>query len=361
MLLEDVSLVDPDGGRRVVRVRLIEVAKTDHGLIAIASQPEIGARQLQRLGEILYTRILRGPKPAEPMQLLLGDVTMQGTAGAMTFSDVRVALDTPQDAVQVTLDFLVAGQDKANPLQLQVTRSRDGAAPASTWQLRTAAGQFPCALLADYLPPLAALGPDCQFQGTAWIEQDGRGWNGEIAGRFVNADLGNLIAPFPHKLSGSAEIMLSHSRFEQGRVVEVAGSLSSGGGVISRSLLDAASDSLRLTANSVTDEQTDTLLAYRQLAIGFQIDAASIRMSGLCDGRQQDVVLLGANGKPLLQSSAKAVPSVALTRALVPQSELQVPATSATEILLRALPMPQITPPAARTARQPYSSLRLRD
>jgi hypothetical protein len=101
-------------------------------------------------------------------------------------------------------------------------------------------------------------------------------------------------------------------------------------------------------------------LSYGQLAFGFQIDAAGLQLSGLCDDRQEGVVLVGTSGSLLLDSRAELIPSIALARALVPQSELQVPATSATETLLRALPLPSPTLPSSGTARRPWSPVELR-
>jgi hypothetical protein len=181
-----------------------------------------------------------------------------------------------------------------------------------------------------------------------------------MAGQFLDADLERLIAPFPHKLSGTAELAFSHTSFRRGKLVEAAGALSSNGGVISRSLLTAAAESLKLGSNIGSDEHADTLLEYRQLALGFQVDATGLQLSGLCDGRQEGVLLVGISGDLLLDSRSELIPSIALARALVPQAELQVPATSATEQLLRALPLPSPTLPSSATARRPYSPVQLR-
>ena len=93
-----------------------------------------------------------------------------------------------------------------------------------------------------------------------WVQHVEQSWDGEIAGRFLDVDLDSLVAPFPHKLSGTAEIVLSHTSFRQGKLVEAAGALSSDGGTISVSLLTAAAESLKLGANVIHDEQADTLL-----------------------------------------------------------------------------------------------------
>lgn len=359
-LLEDVTLRDPDGGHLVARIRVVELAGTDHGVVAIASQPEIEAHQLYRLGQLLYQHVLRGPRPDQPFQLLAGELTLHGASGASTASDVRCLVASDQQHVEATIDFMLAGFDMQNPAQIQLTRERGSSKSSTTWQVRTGGTPLPCNLVADYVTGLQSLGDRCRFQGTAWVQQDDRGWDGEVAGQFLDVDLESLVSRFPHKLSGTAEIMLSHTSFQRGKLVEAAGALTSNGGVVSRSLLTAAAESLKLGSNEVSDEQADTLLAYRQLSLGFQIDTTGLQLSGLCDGRQEGVLLVGTSGNLLLDSRAELISSIALMRALVPQSELQVPATSATEYLLRALPLPSPTLPSSAAERRPYSPVKLR-
>jgi hypothetical protein len=358
-LLENVALSDPDGGGLIARIRVVELAETDHGIVAIASQPEIEAHQLHRLGQLLYQRVLRGPLPEQQFQLLSGELTLHAESGASTASDVRCLVTSDQQHVEATIEFMLAGFDMQSPAQVQMTRQRGPEMRSTTWQIRTGGTALPCELVADYMPALQSLGDRCRFQGMAWVQQDDRSWDGEIAGQFLDADLESLVTPFPHKLSGTAEITLSHTNFRRGKLVEAAGALASNGGVISRSLLTAAAESLKLDSNVITDEQADTLLAYQQLALAFQIDANGLQLSGQCDGRQEGVLLVGTSGNLLLDSRDELIPSIALARALVPQSELLVPATSATEQLLRALPLPSPTQPSSATARRPYSPLEL--
>jgi len=360
-LLEQITLTDPDSGLLLSRVRAIEIAETDHGLVALVSQPEIEPQQLRRFGELLHANVIRGPQPTMRTQLVLGDVTLHSDRGAVTYSNVTCLVEADDSAsTYVTIDFLLAGGTAAGTSQLRITRRRGRAPLATVWQLRTGSSPLPCRLLADYLPIARRLGSHCTFQGTAWIEQRETDWDGEVTGRFAGADLARLLEPFPHKLSGTAEILLSHSRFEEGRVTELAGSLRGGSGVVSRSLIDAASNSLHLASHLDEAEQTRTLLAYQQLACGFRIDDTGLLLSGQCECGTPDVVLADPDGKPLLTSSADVLPSVAIVRALVPQSNVQVPATRATEVLLRALPLPAIDPPAAYNSEQPYAPLRLR-
>ncbi|MBP90915.1 MAG: hypothetical protein CMJ64_30090 [Planctomycetaceae bacterium] len=358
-LLHGVTLIDPDGEKQVASIRVIDLTETNHGVVVSCSQPEIQREQLTRLGSMFNQRVLLGPALAAPIRIASGEMTLRTSAGASTFTDVRCLIGRRGESLQASAEFRLAGSDVSDTVQLQVTRERSVRDPASIWQVRTGNESLPCELLADYVPALRSFGERSQFHGTAWLEQSETSWSGEIAGRFRDVDLEQVMAPFPHKLSGIADVTVSHSRFTNGRLEEIAGSLHSSGGVISRSLLNSASASLHLTTDASSDEHSDTLLTYGLLSFGFQLDGDRLQFSGLCDAARPEIVLVGSSGQVLLAASGQAVPSVSLTRVLVPHSDVQVPATRATERLLRALPLPEIRTPAERTATLPSARLRV--
>lgn len=357
-LLDGVTLLDPDGNKQVASIRVVEVSETAHGMVVNCSQPEINQGQLARLGDAFHRRLIRGPTLPAPLRVTIGEVTLKTATSASTLSDVNCVVGRRGQSVHGSIEFWLAGVESPNPVQLQFTRERAINDPVTVWQIRTGSASLPCELLADHVPVLRALGSRSHFNGTAWIEQSATTWGGEIAGRFRDVDLDELMAPFPHKLSGIAEITLSHSRFRNGRLTDIAGSLHSSGGAVSRSLLNAAADSLQMTTVAA-DAEDDSLLAYSQLAFGFQLDGEELKLSGLCKSTGGDVVMIGRGGDPLLVASHQSVRSVALTTTLVPHNEVQVPATRATELLLRALPLPQITVSPARTAILPSPRVRV--
>ena len=364
VLLRGVTLVDPDDDRQVASIRVLEVAETKHGVFISCSQPEIHREQLTRLVSLLHQRVLRGPALATPVRISSREVTLSSSTGASTFTEARCLLGSRGESLQASLEFQLAGSSTSNAetskiVQLQVTRERGARDPVSIWEVRTGDETLPCELLADYVPALRSLGDRCKFQGTVWIEQSGVSWSGEIAGRFREVDLEQVMAPFPHKLSGIADVTVSHSSFKNGRLDEIAGSLRSRGGVISRSLLNAAATALYLTAHGPGGEHRDTLMTYGLLAFGFQLDGDKLHFSGLADPTRPEIVLVGRSGQVLLTASRQAVPSVSLTRALVPDSGVQVPATRATERLLRVLPLPHSSPTTTRTATLPSARLRV--
>jgi hypothetical protein len=193
-----------------------------------------------------------------------------------------------------------------------------------------------------------------------WAERTPGGWDGDVEGIFSQVDLEQLVTyRFPHKLSGVAQVTLNRAKFRNGRLVDAAGSLISQGGTVSRSLIDASVESLRLRPSQRLDELTASPCPYQQLAFGFTINAEGLAISGNCDAA--GMLLADARGALLSDSKQTNLPVVALLRTLVPQSEVQVPATKETDALLHALPTPPISPPPDQNARPPYSPLRLRD
>ncbi len=359
-ILHGVTLKDPDGESVAVRVRAVELTATSKGIVAIASQPEVEPNQLHRVGELLFDRVMRGKSVLQQFQLLSGELTLHDDAGASTITDLRCIVNSSDEETGVTIDFQLAGVEMRKPAQIRISRDRSAGPKSTAWEIRTGDTAMPCRLLADYVSGLELLGDRCQFAGTAWIRRDDHSWTSELAGRFTGVDLGTLVAPFPHKLSGIAEIELSHVSFRDGKLVEAAGALESHAGGISQSLLMAATHWLKLGSNLHVNQHADSQLSYGHLAFGFHIDEAGLELFGLCGNPDDGIMLIGTSGNVLLNTQGHRLSTLDLTRTLVPYSQFQVPATSATQSLLRALPFPKPTLPAGATAVRPTATLRVR-
>ena len=246
-------------------------------------------------------------------------------------------------------------------MRFRVFRDRRASPPATRWELHTGAAALPCAAVATNVKGLHCLGEECRFQGSVWAARSSDGWAGDIAGRFHDADLDRLVTDhFPHKLSGSVEIVLERAKFTGGRLTAASGSLACQGGVVSRSLLSAAAESLLLAGSDRVLQSDEPLWRFRQLEFAFAMDGNGLAITGLCQGPQPGGIVADAQGPLLADSPEQLVPTVALVRTLAPQNEIQVPASRETDILLRALPLPTVIAPSSSTARSPYSPLRLR-
>jgi hypothetical protein len=328
----------------------------------VASQPELEGGRVEHFWRILHERALRAsPQSQLTVELVAGEATVHGSRRSQTFRDVRCLLQSSSTGRQLSLDFRLASGGTGEPVRFRAFRDRQTSPPATRWELDTAAAALPCAAAPADLEIFSRLGDECRFQGAAWAALGADGWSGELAGRFRGVDLDRLITDhFPHKLSGSAEVVLERAKFAGGRLTAAAGSLVCQGGVVSRSLLTAAAECMHLAGGDRVMQSGERLWRYRQLALAFRVDAHGLAVTGLCPGPTPGGILTDAQGLLLADSPEQVVPTLALVRTFAPQNEIQVPASKETEALLRALPLPSVMAPSASTARTPYAPLRLR-
>ncbi len=362
LLLRGVRLSDPETSRRLATVRVLEVRRSEQTWKLLASQPEIESSSLHRLWEVLHERLLR-ESLSEPLQAVFAarELTLRSDERSQTFTEIRGSLEPSGSGPQLSLEFRLAGTEMSEPARFRVVRNRQLKPPATGWALQTGSAALPCSLLAEQLPALKQLGPECRFQGSIWANRAQQGWQGDLSGRFLDLDLYNLVSEqFPHKLTGSARLLLTVARFDRGRLIEASGELRSDQGVVSQSLLLALRDELRLTLNTDALPVDDQRVLYQDLAIAFRLDEGGLGMAAVRDASQPGVMVRGDYDWLVAESAEPSVPVVALVRALVPLSRVLVPATRQTDPLLQALPVPQVQPASVRNARDLYSPLRLK-
>jgi hypothetical protein len=359
VLLSHITLFDPDSQRQVLKARLVELARRESGWVIIVSQPEIAEGQFFRLWQILDERYLRGLLPPEAVQIAAGEVTVHDWPSSTTFSDVCCTLQPTEQGAAALLDFRVAGIDMPQTAQLRFERNRQLFPPRTRWHLNTGGTPLPCAMLADYCTSLAVLGPDSRFQGTMWAEASQEGWAGEVAGRFLHVDLQQVIEPFPHKLSGAAELVLNCVRFEAGRLTAADGYLRATGGVIGTKLIAAFAKGFGAKVVDRPAPNDGPYHVYTELAVGFQLDEAGIRLDGLCDAPSSGVLLLDRLGPLASLRRTDAVPAMTLATVLSPHDELNVPATREAHLVARMLPLPEPTGAKILAAERPQASVRL--
>lgn len=365
-LLDGVVLTEPETGAPIARIRHLEFGFQDGRLMVLASQPEIDGQQVWRLWEALHERVLRARRAsAVDAQLFAGEITIRQADGATatTLTDVRGQLTTADAGPQATIEFREAALQMSEPARLRITRNRQVTPPATRWALNTRSTALPCSLLADYLEVLRTLGEQAAFQGTIEAMPTAEGWEGEIAGRFCDVDLDRVTERLKlrHKLSGAAEVVFRRASFRAGRLIDAAGDLSCNGGVVSRSLLYQANQSLGLAADSrLLTPQANTLVVFRELKLGFTLDKEGVQIAGQCQSAGSGVVMTDEGGPLLTNQSREAVQVTALVRTLAPDSGEQVPANYEAYQLLHVLPIPrESVANRSEIARPIYSPLRL--
>ena len=370
VLYEGLELADPETGRSVLRCRLLEARRTktadqqgqpQTSLVLIASQPEIDSAGLDRLGRMLQRQTGR---PEVDVRLAAAEATLLADENSQTLTDLQGGVESLPDGTQAQVSFRLAGIEMLEPIRIRIARNRQTMPPTTAFELDTGGGAVPCSVLAAGLPILEPLGSRSRFRGYIWANQtsddrtSGR-WNGEVTGQLLDVDLGNLVTDrFPHKLSGTGQVTIQSARFRRGRLEDASGTLAAGPGVISRSLMDAAVGRLYLIQGD-EPQASGELVPYEQLALAFAIDSQGLRLQGRCSAGGTDAILVDRRsrllGAPLLQPQ----PVVALLQALVPASEVQVPATRQTDWLMRHLPVPQVIRPEIPEGTLPTARVRL--
>lgn len=374
--LEHVVLTDPETGRRLAAANRVELGREDGGWIAFLGDAEVPYAQLPRLQEIAQPMIWRRAGYGVPVwQVVVGSLQMTGGPAALTLLDVRLhgevakssgdggRAEDAQDSPRVRIDFRLAGVEMREPARLVLTRRRDGDRPATDWEFETGPRALPAAALSTVFPPLGELGDDCQVSGRCAFRQRAGGWDGEAQARFAQVDLDRAITRrFPHKLSGIADVAVSRLRWRAGRVVEAAGAIESGGGVVGHSLLAAAASEATLQWAVPVEvlESSQPYWKYRQLSLAFELSAQGLQLTGHCQSAEPGTIIVSADG-PLAREGAQPwLSAVAVVRWLAPHNEIQVPASMATEGLLRALPLPPIVGGETAVASPPRPRLRLK-
>jgi hypothetical protein len=352
--LEGVQLLDPETRAVAVQAGTVEIVATTNGWQIEAWQPQIAVGQLGSLARILEDRLLRGGAGEQaPCDLAAYDLTLHSGPEQQTLSLVSGRFEPTQSGPHLTLDLHLSESQSqpAAPMHVAIARQRQASPPVTEWRFDTAGHALPCNLAVEFAPALVRLGRDCRIAGAATWTSDFR--TGTFSGTLDGVDLDALVTEqFPHRLSGQAVARIERATIAGGKLTELRGTLAASGGSVSPSLLTAAAEHLQLAMPAALAAQSQgQSLPFRRLAVGFHLDGRVLRLSGSADPTRDGALLASAAGPLLSAPLHHAAPATNLARALLPESEFQVPATRQTDALVALLPLPD--PARARTAALP--------
>ncbi len=357
-LLDRVELADPETGARLARARLVEIDTASGATTVSPAQLEVFAGDWSEWWSLAQRELRRRGGANAKLRIAAGEVTMHMPAGDQTFTDLRCQTESSDAGSQIGFSFRMAGYEMPEPATLSVFRSRQTTPATAGLEIHTGSAALNGGLLAAAWPPAAHLGRDARFCGSLRAVHPASGWEGELAGQLHDVDLDELLtSQFPHKLSGHARIDLEHVRFQADRIEQASGSVVAGPGLAGRSLLKAASEVLGFEPGA----EIKTLgrsAPYERLALAFVIDEHGLALRGQCPAGA-GVVLQDSEVALMLEPKRASQPVVNLVRALVPQSEVQAPATRESSALSAILPIPSLAPPEADRA-EPQARIKLR-
>jgi hypothetical protein len=357
MLLKGLELTDAETGEPLASIRAAEIISDGKSQTIVLSQPDANITRPQWLWALTDSRLHRRIGEA-PLRLSAGELTVRFRGGAATLIDCSAQFESASERNTLTAAFRLADLPATEPDRLRIERASAGVESARSFEMDARAAALPCSLLTALVERRNYLGEKSTVRGQIRGTQMPNGWQGEFSGRLENVDLNELVTDqFPHRLSGKAAMSIEKAIVHSGRVEEFHGTMSAGQGIVSDSLLASAADNLKMrregsrTATSTTD--------YEELSAAFDLDARGLVVRGTCKDNRPGIVMRGREGATLWQTTGGPVPIVAFLKALVPDSQTQVPATRQTDWLLNLLPIPDVLPhdPSAR----PEARLRLPD
>lgn len=345
-----LELRDPETERLLAQVARLEVARSDEKYVLLATEPELQADAVPHLWRLLLRSLRRDGAQAASLRLVAPRATVHTAAQAHELADLSGGIHPAKSEAQAYLHFRMAGDTPGELATLRVTRRRDGA-PATLVELHTGPSPLPCSFLLPGVDLADWLGPACRFRGSLWASHSEEGWETELTGQLAPLDLHQLLTThFPHKLSGSGHLTLEGARFHGDRLFDASGTLVAGPGLVSRSLVESAVESLDLPGQIPPNVQAG-MLAYEKLAFTFLLSSDGIVLRGACGGTPSGAILVDRTSV-ILAETKLAPPVTGLVNMLLPYGEPRVPTSHETERLLRRLPIPQVAASSAAPKRR---------
>jgi hypothetical protein len=347
VLYRGVELAEPEASEPFFKARVIEAGYNQETFVLIASQPEIRGAQWPAVWELLARRLRRQTSDAEvPVRFVAAEMTLHGEKSAQTFTELRAQIEPTERGSALVVNFRLAGVEMLDLAKIRIERDRKASPPTTNVELHTGGGSLPCEVLCTLLGMKSdSLGPKATFRGSLWAKDTVGGWEGELSGQLAQLDLGRLVTnQFPHHLSGTANVTIQKGVVKQGRLEEAEGSFTAGPGVVGRSLLFALFDNLHWEPGRLAEESAE-LNPYEQFAFSFVLSKKGLVFGGQCRDGLPGAMIETRSGPLLLEPKEQPQPVLNLIRALVPASEVQVPASHESHWLLEHLLLPQLVAP----------------
>ena len=380
-VFDDVELSDPEAGwvARIKQVRLTRHEQRwslliDHTTV----RPELLAQVWARLARCLDIPAAREDDIELAMRGVHWSSDEHATDTLASWDRITWYRKASPDSVSLVGQLTPAGATELSPIELRFERARSVASssrsrldfgegsstsdsavqePVTTnWSLRCTINTHEHSVDLAWLTlggwQANSLGDEAAFTGAFEYRLGIDGTvSCEMVGSLLDVDLRHMVGDrFRHTMEGRATVHCSRLRIEQGRLMELAGSLESDGGIVGMPLLKSLATQLQLDLGTGLDPESDASTPFRHLGIRFDLTGETLGLSGF----QSSALLFTPENRPLLSVGGRlSMKPQDLIRALVPESRFQVPLTRETVALMQWFPLPRREELEPNTTRLP--------
>jgi hypothetical protein len=281
---------------------------------------------------------------ASDAALVSDEARVSDGARAQTLDDVEIDLRLRDGVPWAQLQFLLpdrtGGDADADDARITIAwdRNRGITPPTTGVTINTGTSALPCGLLQAVFTDFDLLGSRATFCGTANLQLHAAGWHGSLEGTLDKVPLDRLLTGHSELLlSGEAEIVVTKAELHEGRLVQVGGTIRSAGGRISRALLESLAGCDGLSVK-VPPAEHDKIHRYQNLACRVQPGPGGLSLTA-CEGA--GAIMRAADGRILIMETDTTVQPLALAAALLPESDVMIPATPRAAAMMRWLPLPK--------------------
>lgn len=335
--LHDVRILEPENRLEVARVRRLEWVSGSERTSILLHQPELQSSQLEETWRVVHDRFLCRPgQTSLPFEVVCNDVTIHSRTGSLPLRDVMAWIQPEENAVEATIQCMLANAGSDAPVDIKIRRDRSGETPWTNWTLHANGSPLPCSALAEYLPIMENLGSDAEFNGTMRWQLTEDDWWIDLGGStFSHVSLDRLFEQHAHRLSGTAEINFRRCRIEPfNDRSDIVGSITAKDGMVGRSLLISSHENLGF---GVRLPEGTSDVEYDRLALEFDLNNSQLKLSGICHrelGYIPNGIVMCQDGRALVQSSETTLDALKLITTIAPPHSVLVPLSKQTSWLM---------------------------
>ena len=321
--LRDVSIHHPETGRLIARIRLVEFIKSDQHIGMVLHQPVIESAEVGWAWSRLHQHLIASPVDSMlPITIAAMDCSIRGDLRSLPLPNVTTTISRDGRDTRMAI-VAETSIDAGGPrIRLDLLRKRSGGTPHSEVTFSTQGTSLPCAVFAEHAPWVRQLGPAAHFSGTIACQQIDDRWSFDLGtSKLSQLDLSYLTSDLKHPIHGEGDLQLRRCLIRPNEMVQITGRLRAANARLRMPMLVELRDRLSMKIDEPFVSQFASRIDCRHIAVDFQINDESLKLTGVCTeirpGVGHDVAIF-AHGRPIAWTSGVTINSDSLTEVLGP-------------------------------------------